>query len=102
MTHRPERPYERPPEPQKSNTGLIAAEWSEVADVVVVTMIALSLPATLLKVGAGQQHVNDGQEAAGRLIGLLDEPDLPVARQPREPAGADVTIEDVTFGYAPD
>lgn len=81
---------------------MVAAGWSEVADVVVVTMIALSLPATLLTVGAGQQHVNDGQEAAGRLIGLLDEPDLPVARQPREPAGADVTIEDVTFGYAPD
>ena len=81
---------------------MVVAGWSEVADVVVVTMIALSLPATLLTVGAGQQHINDGQEAAGRLIGLLDEPDLPVARQPREPAGADVTIEDVTFGYAPD
>lgn len=81
---------------------MVAAGWSEIADVVVVTMIALSLPATLLTVGAGQQHINDGLEAAGRLIALLDEPELLVAEQPREPAGADVTIENVTFGYAPD
>ena len=81
---------------------MVAAGWSDVADVVVVTMIALSLPATLLTVGAGQQHINDGLEAAGRLITLLDEPELLVAEHPLEPAGTDVSIENVTFGYAPD
>ena len=81
---------------------MVAAGWSDVADVVVVTMIALSLPATLLTVGAGQQHINDGLEAAGRLITLLDEPELLVAEHPLEPVGTDVSIENVTFGYAPD
>ena len=66
---------------------MVAAGWSEVADVVVVTMIALSLPATLLTVGAGQQHVSDGQEAAARIVALLDEPELPVPQQPTNPPG---------------
>ncbi|MER6384957.1 ABC transporter ATP-binding protein [Streptomyces sp. NPDC001250] len=44
-------------------------------------------------------HINDAKAGAVRVQALLDAPPLPAPDDPREPDGASITFENVTFEY---
>ncbi|ACU37907.1 ABC transporter ATP-binding protein [Actinosynnema mirum] len=64
-------------------------------------LIALVIPTTAVALGFGAQDRRTAAAAALRLRALLDTPELPVAAEPRVPAGGAVEFDDVRFGYGP-
>ncbi|MCI1748112.1 MAG: ABC transporter ATP-binding protein/permease [Acidipropionibacterium sp.] len=79
----------------------VSQGWTDAGRVLVVGVVALSLPSTLYTVAAGNQSRSEAEEAAGRVIGLLDEPVLPQPADPQLPADASVEFRDVHFSYPP-
>ncbi|WPF66752.1 MULTISPECIES: ABC transporter ATP-binding protein [unclassified Corynebacterium] len=81
----------------------VHAGWSRPADVLVVTVIAMLLPASLQTLALGNQARTQAIDAAGRVVEILDEPELPVTDSPRRPERPySVTLRDVTFSYGTD
>ncbi|MEL4211805.1 ABC transporter ATP-binding protein, partial [Corynebacterium bovis] len=97
-----------------AGTWFVHAGWTRPADVLVVTVIAMLLPASLQTLALGNQARTQAVDAAGRVVAILDEPELPVSADPQRPRpdttvdAADaattgprysVSLRDVTFSY---
>ncbi|MBC3186410.1 ABC transporter ATP-binding protein [Corynebacterium sp. zg-331] len=80
--------------------------WTRPADVLVVTIIAMFLPVSLQTLALGNQARTQAVDAAGRIVEILDEPELPVTDSPRRPhpngSSYGVSLRDVTFSYGAD
>lgn len=68
--------------------------------VLACTLIALVLPGTLDAVMTISWHYQLAGAAALRLCEILDTPVLPASEEPRNPEGARVEIDHVTYSYA--
>ncbi|MDK8451329.1 ABC transporter ATP-binding protein [Corynebacterium mastitidis] len=80
----------------------VRAGWSRPADLVVVTVIAMLLPAAVQTVAVSQRSLTQAVDAARRISEVLHEPELPRPEQPIRPSGTAVSLRDLTFGYDPD
>lgn len=80
----------------------VHAGWTRPADLLVVTVIAMLLPASIQTVAVSNRSLTQAVDAARRICELLDVGELPVPDAPVRPTGTDVTIRDVTFGYDPE
>lgn len=81
-------------------TWFVAAGWVEPVDVLAEVLVAVVIPSTLLTINQGLTAQRKAVAAAGRITSLLTTPELPVSTQPREPAGAEVVFDGVSFAYA--
>ncbi|MGW5018344.1 ABC transporter ATP-binding protein [Streptomyces cacaoi] len=75
--------------------------WVTPADVLAEVLVAVVVPSTLLTLNQGFTAQRKAVAAAGRIVGLLETPALPVAERPRAPRGSDVEFDGVRFGYDP-
>ncbi|WP_438484808.1 ABC transporter ATP-binding protein [Streptomyces sp. S186] len=73
--------------------------WTRAASLLVVSAVAMMLPAAVLTVATSAQARADAAEAAGRIVRLLDEPELPATDREAELRDATVEVRDVGFGY---
>lgn len=82
-------------------TWFVHAGWSDPIDVLVVLIIAMTLPATVYTVATAHTALKDAIAAAGRVVELLDEEELPqpAADEAQEPADNSVSFRNVTFSY---
>ncbi|MFT3663194.1 MAG: ABC transporter ATP-binding protein [Gordonia sp. (in: high G+C Gram-positive bacteria)] len=79
----------------------VHAGWSQPADLLVVTVIAMLLPSTILTLAVGNQYRTQAADAADRICAILDAPELPVPETPVAPRDASLRLRAVTFGYDP-
>ncbi|WP_260431512.1 ABC transporter ATP-binding protein [Corynebacterium bovis] len=80
-----------------AGTWFVHAGWTRPADVLVVTVIAMLLPASLQTLALGNQARTQAVDAAGRVVAILDEPELPVSADPQRPR-PDTTVDAATTG----
>ncbi|WP_052230273.1 ABC transporter ATP-binding protein [Streptomyces sp. CT34] len=80
----------------------VQQHWTRAASVLVVSTVAMMLPAAILTIATSAQARAEAVEAAGRIVRLLDEPELPVTDREAELDGAAVEVRDVSFGYRQD
>lgn len=73
--------------------------WVSPADVLAEILVAVVIPSTLLTLNQGFTAQRKAVAAAGRIVGLLRTPELPVAARPVEPQGSSVAFDGVSFGY---
>ena len=63
----------------------VHAGWTRPADLLVTTIIAMLLPASLHTLALGNQARTHAIDAATRIIDILDEPELPITTTPHHP-----------------
>lgn len=80
----------------------VGAAWIEPVDVLPFVLLGVGLTAPVLLLGYTTQELQTAQEAAGRVIALLDTPVLPEADQPARPDGHRVVFDGVRFAYDDD
>lgn len=79
----------------------VHAGWSRPSDLLVVTIIAMLLPAAMQTVAVSNRALEQAMDAARRICEILDADELPVADVPARPDGHAVEFADVTFAYDP-
>ena len=79
----------------------VHAGWSRPSDLLVVTIIAMLLPAAMQTVAVSNRALEQAIDAARRICEILDDDELPVADVPAQPDGHAVEFADVTFAYDP-
>ncbi|MHA3020797.1 ABC transporter ATP-binding protein [Mycobacterium sp. BMJ-28] len=77
----------------------VRSGWVTPIDVLGSTLVAMTIPAAVLAVGYSAGIRKQAQAAAGRLVGLLDQPKLKVSTNPQEPQGNSVDFDAVSFSY---
>ena len=82
-------------------TWFVRAGWTDPIEVLVVLIIAMTLPATVYTVATANTALKDAISAAGRVVALLDEEELsqPDAATAKVPADNSVSFQNVTFAY---
>jgi ATP-binding cassette subfamily B protein IrtA len=84
---------------------LLAGYWlvgtgaMDPVDVLPGLLLGLGLTAPLMKLGASGQFLRNASSAQRALAGFLALPPVPQPEQPQVPAGHDVALDAVTFGY---
>lgn len=79
----------------------VYAGWSRPSDLLVVTIIAMLLPASMQTVAASNRAFEQAVDAARRICEILDADELPISDAPAQPDGYAVEFADVTFAYDP-
>ncbi|BCB88819.1 ABC transporter ATP-binding protein [Phytohabitans suffuscus] len=78
---------------------LVSAGTAEPIDVLPGLLLGLGLTGPVVKLGTSGQFLRNATKAQQSLAGFLALPPVPQAASPRVPAGHDVDVEDVSFGY---
>lgn len=78
----------------------VAEGWTTPSNLLVVTIIAMLLPASFLTVALNNYARDQALDSAARIVEVLEVPELPEPQDPKEPAGATIRFADVTFGYS--
>lgn len=77
----------------------VRAGWSEPSDLLVVTIIAMLLPAAMQTVAASGRALEQAMDAARRIDEILAAEELPIAAAPVAPRDSAVEFDNVTFAY---
>ncbi|MDF3284233.1 ABC transporter ATP-binding protein [Gordonia sp. N1V] len=77
----------------------VDAGWVGAIDVLGATLIAMVLPSTLMAAMMAMHSRQGAAAAAGRIVGLLTLPELPIATEPAVPEGNRIEIDDVHYSY---
>jgi ATP-binding cassette, subfamily B, bacterial IrtA/YbtP len=77
----------------------VRSGWVAPIEVLGSTLVAVTIPAAVLTVGYSTHIRRQAQSAAGRLHRLLDEPRLPIVKNPQVPQGNSVKFDAVSFSY---
>lgn len=79
----------------------VHAGWTTPANLLVITVIAMLMPAALQTVAVSNQARRQATDAATRVVELLDAVELkvPTPEQENRPQGSAIDITDVTFSY---
>ncbi|HHY07555.1 MAG TPA: ABC transporter ATP-binding protein [Corynebacteriales bacterium] len=82
-------------------TWFVRAGWTDPINVLIVLIIAMTLPSTVYTVATAHTAIRDAMSAAGRVVALLDEEELiqPDAATAQVPADNSVSFQNVTFAY---
>lgn len=70
-------------------------------DVLPGLLLGLGLTAPLMKLGASGQFLRNARKAQESLAEFFSQPPVSQPEAPRLPAGHDIDLEDVSFGYEP-
>ena len=79
----------------------VHAGWSRPSDLLVVTIIAMLLPASMQTVAASNRAFEQAVDAARRICEILDADELPISDAPARPDGYAVEFAAVRFAYDP-
>lgn len=80
-------------------TWLVSSGWVSPVDAIVAALVAMTLPTAIMTVSFSMQARRQANDAAGRLIELLNTPVLPEPPHPQVPASAHVRFDGVGFSY---
>ncbi|WP_329026680.1 ABC transporter ATP-binding protein [Streptomyces sp. NBC_00690] len=81
---------------------MVAAGWLSAPDLLPFALVAVAVSSPLQDIATARAGMRTAHLAAERIGRLLDTPALPEPELDRHPAGRDVVLRDVTFGYQPD
>ncbi|MDN3356797.1 ABC transporter ATP-binding protein [Actinomadura sp. DC4] len=82
-------------------TALVAGNVVTPVDVLPFVLLGLGLTAPVQTMGQAANSMRAAEAAAGRIRGLLATPELREPVAPREPSGARVEFDQVTFSHSP-
>ena len=77
----------------------VRSGWVSPIDVLGSTLVAVTIPASVLAVGYSTHIRKQAQAAAGRLQRLLQTPTLPIVRNLQAPEGNSIEFDAVSFSY---
>lgn len=77
----------------------VRAGWVNPVDMLGSTLIAMVLPTTLMTAMMAMQNRQGAAAAAGRIVDLLDQPELSVPSNPVVPSSNSVSISNVSYTY---
>lgn len=80
-------------------TVFVTQGWMPAVDLLPFTLLGVGLSGPIATMTFAEQEVRMAQAAAGRVVGLLATPGLPVAQQSSLPADNRVVFDSVGFGY---